>query len=43
VVTGADGVTCGDGEVLASLVCAAGAPDGAKCASGPATGLCVKK
>jgi hypothetical protein len=26
-----------------SIICASGAPDGAKCSSGPATGLCMRK
>jgi hypothetical protein len=42
IVTGAD-ITCNDGEVLVSLVCASGAADGAKCAAGAGTGLCMKK
>ena len=44
MVTGTGSVTCADTEVLVSLVCASGAPDGAKCsAGGPATGLCMRK
>lgn len=44
VVTGDGGVACADNEVLASLICASGAPDGEKCpAAGRATGLCVRK
>ena len=44
VVIGDGGVACADNEVLASLICASGAPDGAKCsASGPATGVCMRK
>jgi hypothetical protein len=38
-------VSCADGEVLAGLVCANGATDGAKCATSgtAATGLCVRR
>lgn len=37
-------VTCGDDEVLVSVVCSAGAPDGPSCAAGTTTtGLCMKK
>ena len=45
VVTGTGTVSCGNDETLVSLVCASGAPDGAKCASADiqATGLCVRK
>jgi hypothetical protein len=44
MVTGEGGVNCADNEVLASLVCANGTAEGAKCsASGQATGLCVRK
>jgi hypothetical protein len=44
VVTGTDGpLTCGDGETLVSIVCATGTPDGPKCSSGSATGLCARK
>jgi hypothetical protein len=45
VVTGTDAVTCADNEILAGLVCASGATDGAKCAtpSTTATGLCVRR
>jgi Collagen triple helix repeat (20 copies) len=45
VVTGMDGVPCGDDEVLAGFVCASGATDGAKCATPDtaATGLCVRR
>jgi hypothetical protein len=44
-VTGTGTVRCGDDETLVSLVCASGAPDGAKCASADtaATGLCMRK
>ena len=42
VVTGNPTVSCADNEILASLVCAVGAPDGAKCTS-DAVGLCVRK
>jgi hypothetical protein len=45
VVTGAGTVRCSDDEVLVSLVCEKGAPDGASCttAGTTATGLCVRK
>jgi hypothetical protein len=41
----ADGaVTCDAGETLVSAFCpSGGAPDGAKCATGPTVGLCLKK
>ena len=45
VVTGEQKtVTCGDDEVLVSVVCSAGAPDGPSCTAGTTiTGLCMKK
>jgi collagen triple helix repeat protein len=45
VVTSSSGpITCNDNEVLVSLVCSLGAPDGAACAAGSvATGLCSRK
>jgi len=45
VVTGEQKtVTCGDDEVLVSLVCSAGAPDGPSCPAGTTmTGICMKK
>lgn len=45
VVTGTGTVRCGDDEALVSLVCANGAPDGAKCATPEtaATGLCMRR
>jgi hypothetical protein len=45
VVTGTDTVRCSDDEVLVSLMCESGAPDGAKCATAgtAATGLCLRK
>src|SRR5215203_3964170 len=43
-VTGVESVNCNDNEVLASLICSAGAPDGSKCPAGAtATGLCIPK
>jgi hypothetical protein len=37
-------VTCEAGEILVSAFCpSGGAPDGAKCATGPTVGLCLKK
>jgi hypothetical protein len=44
VVVGEKTVSCGDGETLVSVVCSAGAPDGANCPDATqATGLCVRK
>jgi hypothetical protein len=43
VVTGADSVTCSDNEVLVSIICSSGAPDGAKCPASTATGVCARK
>jgi hypothetical protein len=45
VVNGTGTVRCGDDEALVSLVCANGAPDGAKCATPEtaATGLCMRR
>ncbi|HEY1362196.1 MAG TPA: hypothetical protein VGF60_08120 [Xanthobacteraceae bacterium] len=45
VVTGTGSVQCGTDEVLAGLVCASGAPDGAKCAAPDtaATGICARR
>jgi hypothetical protein len=45
VVTGTDSVSCAEGEILAGLVCATGATDGAKCATPgtAAAGLCVRR
>lgn len=38
------GVSCDAGETLVSAFCpGGGSPDGAKCASGPTVGLCLKK
>jgi hypothetical protein len=37
-------VSCDSGETLVSAFCpGGGAPDGAKCATGPTVGLCLKK
>jgi hypothetical protein len=37
-------VSCNDDEVLVSVFCSAGAPDGAECSTGiTATGLCMRK
>jgi hypothetical protein len=41
-VTGTDSVACRDDETLASVLCATGTNDGAKC-TGAATGLCIRK
>jgi hypothetical protein len=45
VVTGEQKtVACGDDEVLVSVVCSAGSPDGPSCPAGTTmTGLCMKK
>jgi hypothetical protein len=44
IVSGEGTVSCNDDEVLVSVVCTAGAPDGTKCSAGsPATGLCMRK
>jgi Collagen triple helix repeat (20 copies) len=44
VVIGEKTVTCNDSETLVSVVCSAGAPDGASCPSATATtGLCIHK
>ena len=44
VVVGEKTVSCGDSETLVSIVCSAGAPDGANCPDATqATGLCVRK
>ena len=45
VVTGEQRtVACGDDEVLVSVVCSAGSPDGPSCPAGTTmTGLCMKK
>ena len=43
-VTGAESVSCNETEVLVSVICSSGAPDGTKCAPGAtATGLCISK
>jgi hypothetical protein len=41
VVTGNPSVSCASNEILVSLVCSAGAPDGSKCPS-QAVGLCMR-
>ena len=44
IVSGEKSVSCNDDEVLVSLVCSAGAPDGAECpAASTTTGLCMRK
>jgi Collagen triple helix repeat (20 copies) len=44
VVSGEKTVSCNDDETLVSVVCSAGAPDGAGCSAGnTATGLCMRK
>ena len=41
VVTGKAGVSCANNEILVSIVCAVGAPDGSKCKSN-AVGVCAR-
>ena len=44
IVSGVKTVNCSDDEVLVSLLCSAGVPDGAECSAGvTATGLCMRK
>jgi hypothetical protein len=44
IVSGEGTVSCNDDEVLVSVVCSAGAPDGARCSAGnTTTGLCMRK
>jgi hypothetical protein len=44
VVESNDAVACGGDEVLAGVFCpGGGSPDGAKCATAPARGICLKK
>ena len=44
IVSGVKTVNCSDDEVLVSLLCSAGVPDGAGCSPGvTATGLCMRK
>jgi hypothetical protein len=44
IVSGERTVGCNDDEVLVSVVCSAGAPDGAGCsAASTTTGLCMRK
>jgi hypothetical protein len=44
VVSGDKSVSCNEDEVLVSVVCSAGAPDGAGCSAGSTTtGLCMRK
>src|SRR6516164_567916 len=44
IVSGEKTVGCNADEVLVSVVCSAGAPDGAECpAAGTTTGLCMRK
>ena len=44
IVSGEGTVSCNDDEVLVSVVCSAGAPDGAGCSAGSTTtGLCMRK
>jgi hypothetical protein len=44
IVSGEKTVSCNEGEMLVSVVCSAGAPDGAECpAASTTTGLCMRK
>ena len=44
IVSGQKTVSCNDDEVLVSVFCSVGAPDGAECSAGiTATGLCMRK
>jgi Collagen triple helix repeat (20 copies) len=44
IVSGEKTVSCNEDEVLVSVVCSAGAPDGAACpAASTTTGLCMRK
>jgi hypothetical protein len=44
IVSGEKTVSCNEDEVLVSIVCSAGAPDGAECpAASTTTGLCMRK
>ena len=44
IVSGEKSVSCNDDEVLVSLVCSTGAPDGPQCpAASTTTGLCMHK
>ena len=44
IVSGEGTVSCNDDEALVSVVCSAGAPDGAECpAASTTTGLCMRK
>jgi len=44
IVSGQGTVSCNDNEVLVSVVCSEGVPDGARCSAGvTTTGLCMRK
>ena len=44
IVSGAGTISCNDDEALVSVVCSAGAPNGAGCSAGSTTtGLCMRK
>jgi hypothetical protein len=44
IVSGEKTVSCNEDEVLVSVVCSAGAPDGANCpGASTTTGLCMRK
>src|SRR5262252_10863008 len=44
IVSGEGTISCNDNEVLVSVICSTGAPDGAKCSAGSTTtGLFMRK
>jgi hypothetical protein len=43
IVSGEKTVSCNTDEVLVSVICSEGAPDGAGCSAGSPTGLCMHK
>ena len=44
VLSGRDSAACAEGEILVSLVCSTGVPDGNKCPTGSSvTGLCMRR
>ena len=43
IVSGEKTVSCNADEVLVSVICSEGAPDGAGCSAGSPTGLCMHK
>lgn len=43
IVTGEKTISCNEDEVLVSVVCSVGTPNGAGCSAGNTTGLCMRK